>query len=166
MILLGLGSNLGDREQYIATAVRLLAACPALTVCRTSALYETEPVGVKEQPAFLNAVISIKTTLEPEALLEQCLAVEAQLGRIRQERWGPRTIDIDLLLYENRICNSPRLSLPHPRLAERKFVLIPLAEVAGDIPAFAGKTAKELLTGHGDDNKVTYYKQLVWKQEG
>lgn len=166
MILLGLGSNLGDREQHIAAAIRLLAACPSLTVCQTSSLYETEPVGIKEQPAFLNAVVSIKTTLEPEPLLEQCLAVEARLGRIRKERWGPRTIDIDLLLYEDRIYHSPQLSLPHPRLAERKFVLIPLAEVAGDRPIFAGKTAKELLAGHSDDNEVTYYKRLVWKQEG
>lgn len=166
MILLGLGSNLGDREQHIVAAVRVLAACPSLTVCQTSSLYETEPVGVQEQPAFLNAVISIKTALEPEALLEQCLAVEAQLGRVRKERWGPRNIDIDLLIYENRIYHSPRLSLPHPRLAERKFVLIPLTEVAGDVPVLAGKTAKELLAGHREDNEVVYYKRLIWKQGG
>jgi 2-amino-4-hydroxy-6-hydroxymethyldihydropteridine diphosphokinase len=121
---IGLGSNLGDREATIASA---LAALPG--VVAVSRLRETAPVGVVDQPRFLNGVARLETALAPRELLDALLAVERSLGRERHERWGPRTIDLDLLLYGNEVVDEPGLTVPHPRLHERRFVLEPLAEL-------------------------------------
>jgi len=130
---LGLGSNVGDRSGHLAAAAVGLAADPAIKVVRGSGIYETKPMGREDQPDFLNQVLQIATTHEPPALLAACLAVERRLGRERHERWGPRTIDLDVLLYENFSCHDPDLVLPHPRMHERGFVLTPLAELAPDL---------------------------------
>jgi 2-amino-4-hydroxy-6-hydroxymethyldihydropteridine diphosphokinase len=119
----GLGANLGDREGTIREAVRRLG--PA----RISTLRETDPVGVVDQPRFLNGVAELETELRPRALLDRLLEIERELGRVRGERWGPRTIDLDLLLYGAERLREPGLTVPHPHLHERRFVLEPLAEL-------------------------------------
>ena len=127
---IGIGSNLGEREVTIRDALELLAADPELEVEAVSSIRETDPVGVVDQPRFLNAATRLATDLAPYPLLERLLAVEQQLGRVRSgERYGPRTIDLDLLLYGDEIVDEPGLRVPHPRLAERRFVLEPLAEL-------------------------------------
>jgi len=127
---IGIGSNLGERESTIRDALALLAADPELEVEAVSSIRETDPVGMVDQPRFLNAAIRLATDLAPRPLLERLLAVEQQLGRVRTgERYGPRTIDLDLLLYGDEIVDEPGLRVPHPRLAERRFVLEPLAEL-------------------------------------
>jgi 2-amino-4-hydroxy-6-hydroxymethyldihydropteridine diphosphokinase len=123
----GLGANLGDREGTIRAAV---AALPG--VLAVSSLRETEPVGVTDQPRFLNGVAALETELSARDLLETLLAVERRLGRERRERWGPRTIDLDLLLFGQEAIDEPGLTVPHPRLHERRFALEPLAEIAPD----------------------------------
>jgi len=120
----GLGSNLGDRE---ATIRRAIAALPG--VLAVSELRETDPVGVTEQPAFLNGAAALDTQLSPREVLDTLLAIERQLGRERRERWGPRTIDLDLLLYGGETVDEPGLTVPHPRLHERRFALEPLADL-------------------------------------
>ncbi|MFM8944123.1 MAG: 2-amino-4-hydroxy-6-hydroxymethyldihydropteridine diphosphokinase [Actinomycetota bacterium] len=130
---LGLGSNLGDRDATLQAAVDALVAA-GVRVVRSSSVYETEPVG-PPQPRFRNAVIEVDCDLEPHDLLDRCLGVEAALGRVRGERWGPRTIDVDLLTCDDLRVDDGRLTLPHPRMAERAFVLVPLAELTGGEPA-------------------------------
>ncbi len=148
---------MGDREGNIRAAVAKLAAWPGMTVERVSSLYETAPVGYADQPDFLNAVARVTTTLAPRELLAACLAVEQALGRVRHERWGPRTIDVDVLLYDDVVLATAELTLPHPRFHERCFVLVPLAEVAGDAPVYAGRTAGELAAACGDGT-IKFYK--------
>jgi 2-amino-4-hydroxy-6-hydroxymethyldihydropteridine diphosphokinase len=122
----GLGANLGDREATMRRAIGLLG----VEVVAVSTLRETDPVGYEDQPRFLNAAVAIETTLTPEELLDRLLAVERELGRTREgPRYGPRTIDLDLLLYGDEIVDEPGLRVPHPRLAERRFVLEPLFEL-------------------------------------
>jgi 2-amino-4-hydroxy-6-hydroxymethyldihydropteridine diphosphokinase len=128
---LALGSNMGDRLATLQRAVDLLDARSGIDVVRSSRVYETEPVG-PPQPPYLNAVIEVRTDLEPRELLKECLAVEAELGRVRAERWGPRTIDVDVLTYDEREVAEPDLEIPHPRMHERAFVLIPLSDLAAD----------------------------------
>jgi 2-amino-4-hydroxy-6-hydroxymethyldihydropteridine diphosphokinase len=130
---LGLGSNLGDRRGHLIEALRGLAADPAITVVRRSSVYESKPVGVIEQPDFLNMVVEIGTTHPPLSLLVACLDLEARLGRERREHWGPRIIDLDVLTYDQLLWNVDRLVLPHPRMHERSFVLTPLAEIAPEL---------------------------------
>lgn len=130
---LALGSNLGDRVATLAEALRGLEANRDVQVVRVSSIYETVPVGVVDQPDFLNLVAEVRTRLSPDQLLAHALTVEALLGRVRRERWGPRTIDIDLLWFEGEIVATPTLTLPHPRWAERAFVVVPLAEIAPDL---------------------------------
>jgi 2-amino-4-hydroxy-6-hydroxymethyldihydropteridine diphosphokinase len=127
---LGVGANLGDRGATIEAAVELLDAVADVRVVARSTLRETEPWGPVEQPPYLNGAIVVDTTLAPRALLDALLEIERRLGRVRDgERWGPRTIDLDLLLYEDEVIDEPGLELPHPRLHERAFVLEPLAEL-------------------------------------
>ena len=135
-IYLGLGSNLGDRLSNLTGAVEKLER-RGVRLLRSSRVYETDPVGGPEQPDYLNAVIEVATELEPRELLEACLDVERALGRERGERWGPRTIDIDLLTFGNREIREAELEVPHPRMHERAFVLIPLLELDAD-PALPG----------------------------
>jgi len=124
-----LGSNIGNREELLEKAVFALDAHPHIRVARLSAIYETDPVGYTDQPPFLNMVIAVETSLEPTNLLRELLACEERLGRVRQIRWGPRTIDLDLLLYDNVRMEDVDLILPHPRMLERAFVLVPLNDV-------------------------------------
>jgi 2-amino-4-hydroxy-6-hydroxymethyldihydropteridine diphosphokinase len=127
---LGLGGNIGDPAAAMAAALRAIDADPACSVVAVSSLYRTPPWGKIDQPDFLNAVARIETALQPHDLLSLCLEEERLLKRVRSERWGPRTIDIDILLYGDRTIEEDGLTIPHPRLAERAFVLIPLAEIA------------------------------------
>jgi 2-amino-4-hydroxy-6-hydroxymethyldihydropteridine diphosphokinase len=126
----GVGSNLGDRHATIGRALDLLAAHPGIEVAAVSSLRETDPVGYVDQPSFLNGAARLETTLAPRELLAVLLRTELDLGRERRERWGPRTIDLDLLLYGDAVLDEPGLTLPHPRLHERRFALEPLAELA------------------------------------
>ena len=129
-VYVGLGANLGDREATIRSALELLDAAPDVDVVTVSTLRETEPVGYTDQPRFLNGVAALETRLGPRAMLDRLLEVERALGRSRDgPRWGPRTIDLDLLVHGDEIVDEPGLRVPHPRLAERRFALEPLAEL-------------------------------------
>ena len=141
---LGLGSNLGDRGGMLSAALGLLAGRD-LRIVRTSRVYESQPWGKTDQPAFLNQVVEIETALSPHALLGRCREVEDALGRVRRERWGPRTIDIDILLYGDCVIDTPALVVPHAELRRRAFVLIPLAEVAPALRLPTGETVHDLL---------------------
>jgi 2-amino-4-hydroxy-6-hydroxymethyldihydropteridine diphosphokinase len=125
----GIGSNLGDREANLRAAIEHLAAEEGIEVVAFSEIRETEPVGPVEQGPFLNGAIELRTSLEPRDLLQRLLSVENLLGRVRHERWGPRTIDLDLLLYGDDLIDEPGLTVPHPRLHERRFALEPLADL-------------------------------------
>ena len=142
---IGLGANLGDRSEMLDWAVERLGAIG--TVDAVSPVYETEPLHVVDQPRFLNAVARVQTGLRPESVLAGLLAIELDAGRTRSVRHGARTLDLDLLLYDDHIIQTPDLTLPHPRLHERAFVLIPLADLASDlvIPGH-NATVAELLT--------------------
>jgi 2-amino-4-hydroxy-6-hydroxymethyldihydropteridine diphosphokinase len=129
----GIGSNLGDREATLRRAVELLAAEEGIEVVAVSELRETEPVGPVEQGSFLNGAVRLATELPPHELLERLLAIEQCLGRVRKERFGPRTIDLDLLVYGEQVIDEPGLTIPHPRLHERRFALDPLAELAPNL---------------------------------
>jgi 2-amino-4-hydroxy-6-hydroxymethyldihydropteridine diphosphokinase len=127
----GLGANLGDRESTLRAAVDALSAEEGIEVVSVSTLRETEPVGVGEQPRFLNGAVELETTLTARELLDRLLAVEERFGRVRVPgQHGPRTLDLDLLLYGDEVIDEPELHVPHPRLHERRFVLEPLAELA------------------------------------
>jgi 2-amino-4-hydroxy-6-hydroxymethyldihydropteridine diphosphokinase len=138
---LALGSNLGDRLAMLQRAVDLLDTRPGIDVVRSSRVYETEPIG-PPQPSYLNAVVEVRTDLEPVDLLKECLAIEDELGRVRAERWGPRTIDIDVLTYGTREISEPDLVVPHPRMHERVFVLIPLSDLTAE-PSLPGRRRLE-----------------------
>ena len=125
----GLGANIGPREVTLLRAVDLLAEADDVEVLAVSQLRETDPVGMVDQPRFLNGAVGIDTSLPPRALLELLLRTEQSLGRVREERWGPRTVDLDLLVYGDLILDEPGLRVPHPRLHERRFALEPLAEL-------------------------------------
>ena len=127
----GIGSNLGDPERQIAAALERLAAEEGVELLAVSTLRKTEPVGYRDQPDFLNGAVELETVLSARELLERLLAIESRLGRVRGEgeRFGPRTIDLDLLLYGDETIDEPALTVPHPRLAERRFALEPLAEL-------------------------------------
>ena len=132
--LLGLGGNVGDVPATIDRAIALFADGERTRLVARSSNYRTPPWGVTDQPPFINCAIAVETSLSPRALLERALEVERALGRdrLREQRWGPRTIDIDLLAYGDRAVDEPALTLPHPRLFERAFVLLPLAEIVPD----------------------------------
>ena len=131
---IGLGANLGPREVTILRAVELLGAEEGIDVLELSQLRETEPVGLTEQPAFSNGAVAVETTLAPRQLLDVLLRIERELGRTRDgERWGPRTIDLDLLVYGDEVVDEPGLRIPHPRLHERRFALEPLAELEPEL---------------------------------
>jgi len=125
----GLGANLGPREVTLLRAADLLAAADGVEVVAVSQLRETDPVGVVEQPPFLNGAIALDTSLSPRAVLELLLEIEEELGRVRGERWGPRTVDLDLLVYGDERVDEDGLHVPHPRLHERRFALEPMAEL-------------------------------------
>ena len=130
MAFLGLGSNLGDRHHNLESAVAALARTPGIRVTRVSSFRVTPPYGVQDQPEFLNGVVGVETDLDPPALLAAVKEIEATLGRVPSYRWGPRVIDIDILLYDRLRWESPELTIPHPSILERPFVMEPLAELA------------------------------------
>ena len=129
---LGLGSNIGDRKQQLLKAIDLIGNIKGIKVTKQSSIYETAPIGYTDQPNFLNLCLEIETELSPQHLLKHCLDIEQQLHRVREIRWGPRTLDIDILLYSDNIIETDNLSIPHPRMQERAFVLIPLNDIASD----------------------------------
>jgi 2-amino-4-hydroxy-6-hydroxymethyldihydropteridine diphosphokinase len=128
---IALGSNLGDSRSILVSAIDWLQMHPQIEVLAVSSWYRTKPIG-PPQPDYLNGCVTIRTSLTPLDLLRVLQAIEAKFGRVRQERWGARTLDLDLLLYETQIIDAPTLQLPHPRMVERAFVLVPLAEIAPD----------------------------------
>jgi 2-amino-4-hydroxy-6-hydroxymethyldihydropteridine diphosphokinase len=129
----GLGANLGPREETLRRAVELIDRTPGVDVLAVSELRETEPVGAVDQPPFLNGAVALETSLSARELLDLLLDVERELGRVRNERWGPRLVDLDLLLYGAETIDEPGLRVPHPRLHERRFALEPLAELDPDL---------------------------------
>jgi 2-amino-4-hydroxy-6-hydroxymethyldihydropteridine diphosphokinase len=152
VVYLGLGSNLDDRTQHLVRACAVLHHHPAVEVVAVSSLYRTAPVGVTDQPWFLNAVAQLHTTLRPAALLAVTQATERRLGRVSTRRWGPRCIDLDILLYDGVEAHTPYLTIPHPRLHERAFVLEPLAELAPDLRLPTGEPLAVLRAKHSDDD--------------
>ena len=145
---LGLGSNIGNRELQLNEAIK---------ITQVSHIYETEPVGYTNQPKFLNLCIEIETELNPQSLLKCCLTTEQQLHRKREIRWGPRTLDIDILLFGDQIIEQDNLSVPHPRMKERSFVLIPLNDIATkQIEPISNKSIGQLVV---PDNSVKKYKE-------
>lgn len=143
---LSLGGNIGDPQASMGAALRMLDADAHVRIAHVSALYRTPPWGKLDQPDFLNAAAEISTSLSPRELLDLCLDAERRLKRVREERWGPRLIDIDLLTYGNLVLHEAGLEVPHPRMLERAFVLMPLAEIAPDMTV-AGKSVAERLAG-------------------
>jgi 2-amino-4-hydroxy-6-hydroxymethyldihydropteridine diphosphokinase len=143
---IGLGSNLGDREATLREALRRLGELNGIAVVAVSSFRETDPVGVLDQPRFVNAAAELETSLRPHDLLDRLLEVERALGRDRaqEERWGPRTVDLDLLLYGDETVDEPGLEVPHPRLAERAFVLEPLLELDLELRLPNGRPLREL----------------------
>lgn len=137
-VYLGLGSNLGDRAHYLKEAISSLARS-TINIVKISSIYETEPWGVMDQPLYWNQVLEIETTLEPLDLLHICQGIELQLGRERKVHWGSRTIDIDVLIYDNIVSETNELRLPHPFLEERAFVLAPLREIAPNLVLPSGR---------------------------
>ena len=128
-VALGLGSNLGDRRQHLADAVATIGETPGINVVEVSPLVETDPVGGPEQPDYLNAVVVVDTTLTSEAILDLAQRCEQRAGRVREQRWGPRTLDVDVLAYNALSSDDPKLTLPHPRATQRAFVMVPWAAV-------------------------------------
>lgn len=164
MILLGLGSNMGEREQNLLQALRLLDTEESVRIKQVSFIYETAPFGVTDQADFLNMVARVETSLSPGKLLDKCLEVETSMGRIRTRHWGPRIIDIDLLIYNNVRQQDDILTLPHPGMEQRAFVLIPLRDVAPGFQLPNGRTvehqAAEILKTGGQE--VRLWKKIYW----
>ncbi|MFZ0283007.1 MAG: 2-amino-4-hydroxy-6-hydroxymethyldihydropteridine diphosphokinase [Bacteroidales bacterium] len=159
VVFLGLGTNLGDRETILNEAIEHLIKS-AGDVISLSAIYETEPWGFQSENKFLNMVVGLRTMLNPDALLKRVMNIEAKLGRIRTgEGYSSRTIDIDILLYNDLVINKPDLKIPHPLIRERRFVLVPLCDVAPDLvhPVFK-KTIASLLKECKDDIQVKWFK--------
>ena len=161
---IGLGSNLGDRESFLRQACENLATTEHLNIARVSAIYETEPWGYREQPAFLNAVARIETSLGPLQLFLAMQRIERQMGRTRQFRWGPREIDLDLLLYDKSVVDRPGLTVPHPAMYERGFVLVPLAEIAPGLVLPTGEPIDRAAERVGPTVKQTNLHPLVRHQ--
>ncbi len=155
-VYISLGSNLGDRQKNIEKAIKLIRNQPLVKVNKISPIYETEPVGFREQGWFLNLAIEIETTILPQELLAVLQGIETELGKKLERKWGPRTIDIDIILYDDIILELPDLQIPHKLMHTRAFVLIPLAQIAPNIKhPVLNKTIQELLNELEDKGKVT-----------
>jgi 2-amino-4-hydroxy-6-hydroxymethyldihydropteridine diphosphokinase len=164
-VYLGLGSNLGNRARNIYRALRLLGS--RVRLGNISSMYETEPVGLAEQPWFLNLVCCGETDLSPEALLNLAKTIERQMGRKRGVRFGPRLIDVDILVYDDLVLSTPLLQIPHPRLHQRAFVLIPLSEVApGLILPVLNRGVEELRDSAASLEAVRLYGVMDWPASG
>lgn len=152
---IGIGSNLGSPVENCRNSITALRDYPRISLTARSPFYKTEPEGIAEQNWFINAVVKISTELEPEELLDSLLQIETAMGRVRKEKWGPRIIDLDILLYEDRIIKMEKLKIPHPEMAKRRFVLQPLSELAPDlVHPELGKTIEELLRELAEDRQV------------
>jgi len=158
---LSLGSNLGNRKEFLKDALKALVSYPEIELTNASSIYETDPVGYSDQGNFLNMVVQVQTSLSAEQLLEICLQTEKELGRIRDIRWGPRTVDLDILLFNNENIKSEKLIIPHPRMHERAFVLVPLLEIdpAVQLPTLQAPL-NEILNGIPDKEGVRLWKQI------
>lgn len=160
-VFVGLGSNLGDRAGMLNRAAKEISKIPGLRVVQWSPVYETDPVGKPDQPKFLNAACEIQTGLAPAELMAELLAVENRLGRTRGERWGPREIDLDILLYDGVVRAEPEVTVPHPELEQRRFVLVPLRELDPDlVHPVSGMTVSELAeacSGQGRVQRTSYH---------
>ncbi|MGM0501712.1 MAG: 2-amino-4-hydroxy-6-hydroxymethyldihydropteridine diphosphokinase [Bacillota bacterium] len=154
-VYLGLGTNLGDKEKNLRTAVELIGKINAVELTAVSSIYQTEPWGYTEQNDFLNLCVELKTDLEAAELLGKCQKIENELGRIREERWGPRIIDIDILIYDDLELVTPELTIPHPRIEERAFVLVPLQELNPELVINDLKIGEWL--DKIEEDTVTYY---------
>ena len=155
---ISIGSNIGDRLDHLKGAIRALHSHEGISVLSVSSIYETAPVGYTEQADFLNLAIGLETELGAHELLAVCQEIEQELGRVRDIRWGPRTVDLDILLYNNEVIEAEGLEVPHPRMHERAFVLVPLLEIAPAIghPA-TGKLYSEEVAVH-DEGVVLWQK--------
>lgn len=167
---ISLGSNQGEREQQLQAAIAKLHQTPHISVIACSSLYETEPVGFVAQPFFLNMVALLQTQLSPHALLQQMLQVEQQMGRVREFRFGPRTIDLDLLLYEECAIETEELTVPHPRMHERAFVLVPLLELLEAAPFLEQQNLEQqyihkMIAGLESKGGVELWKKVNWQKE-
>lgn len=163
IVYLGLGSNLGQREKNMNRALKELKNLRSVEVMKRSSIYEAEPVGFKDQGFFLNAVIKIKTKLPPLSLFYLLKGIEKKMGRIKGKRWGPRKIDLDMLLYDNVIMKDEKLVLPHPQMHKRRFVLIPLIELGSRLKHPVLKlTPKRLLGKIEESQKLRTFKR-EWK---
>ena len=159
-VYLSLGSNVGDREANLVRAIDELASRGA-RILRQSSFYETEPLEIRDQAWFLNCAVEAETELDPRQLLETLLEIEIEMGRRRSIKYGPRNIDIDILLFGASVVNARDLVIPHPRMAERRFVLVPMSEIAPDARhPVLGKTMKELLKATADESVVR-----LWRRE-
>lgn len=163
-VFLGLGSNVGDREKFLNRAVGELKKLHDTKVVWASSVYETDPVGKMDQPKFLNAAVEIETLLAPRELYAEAKAIEQRVGRVATERWGPREIDVDLLLYDGLVFQDDQITVPHPEMDQRKFVLVPLKEIAPDlVHPISGMTMEELVAACRDAGRVvqSYHKIIV-----
>ncbi|WP_026688665.1 2-amino-4-hydroxy-6-hydroxymethyldihydropteridine diphosphokinase [Alteribacter aurantiacus] len=154
-----LGSNIGERDVYLHGAIQQLDAHPNITIVKKSSIYETDPVGYTDQAAFLNMVIKLTTTLQPLELLDVLQGIEDTLGRTREVRWGPRTIDLDILLYNKENIKLERLHVPHPRMFERGFVLVPLYEVDQNLQFPNGQDLQHYVRDLTDKEGVRKWKR-------
>ncbi len=154
-VFLGLGSNLGDRAGLLNRAASAIAGLEGTRIVWSSSVYETEPFGRADQPKFLNAVLEVETGLAPRAMLAAVKQVEEQLGRQSREQWGPREIDVDLLVYDGLVHSDDAVSVPHPGLPARRFVLVPLREIAPDlVHPVSGMTVEEMAAACPDPGRV------------
>lgn len=159
---IGLGSNQGEPVENLKNALKMINDVQGITVTGVSSIYLTEPVGYEDQPWFHNCVAEIQTELTPEGLLKVLQEIENNLGRIRTIRWGPRTIDLDILLYDRQQIDSSDLTVPHPRMTDRVFVMVPLAELAGEALFPDGRTVQQIRDILSDEKKYSCIPQKIW----
>lgn len=159
-VYLSLGSNMGNKESYLINALTNISEIDNVSVENISSIYETDPVGYTDQDCFLNMAVSINTSLNAQTLLAELQRIERLLNRKREIHWGPRTIDIDMLLYDELIFQTPRLTIPHPRMFERAFVLVPLKEICSDKELF-GIIIDEAIKKCSDRDGIRLYKKIT-----
>ncbi|MGI6678185.1 MAG: 2-amino-4-hydroxy-6-hydroxymethyldihydropteridine diphosphokinase [Dehalobacterium sp.] len=163
LVYLSLGSNMGNKKEYLSQALKYLKEVPTIRITRKSSLYQTDPVGYVEQDYFLNAVLELETSLEPETLLKTTQEIENKLNRKRTIRWGPRTIDIDLLLFNDQIISTPDLVIPHAQMHLRRFVLVPLAELDPKIFIPGVGQVEQIVASCADQGRVSrVYQASEW----